>query len=301
MTTVLEGCTMLFDGQSELISPIFVSALYFYPIKSCAGISLEVAEIGPRGIQGDRAFMLIDSAGRFITQREQPRMALIHPAIGEEGGLSVSAQGMPALDIVVNDAGKRYKVGIWKDTCIGVDQGDAIADWFSTFLGASCRLVWMPEDYMRRVNPHYAIGEQDQVGFADGYPFLLISEASLTDLNDRMQRPLPMNRFRPNIVVQGTLPYAEDMWRTIRIGQMTFRIVKPCARCEIPTTDQVTATRSNEPLKTLATYRHAIRGVMFGQNLIHENEGTIRVGDTVEVIEEATRPNFTLKIREKTY
>src|SRR5947209_16396619 len=134
MYTVLEGYNMLFDRQNELISPIFVSALYFYPIKSCASIPLEVANIGPRGIQGDRAFMLVDPSGRFITQREQSRMALIHPAVGEDGGLTVNAPGMPALDIVVNGAGKRYKVGIWKDTCIGVDQGDAIAHWFSTFL-----------------------------------------------------------------------------------------------------------------------------------------------------------------------
>ncbi len=152
---------------------------------------------------------------------------------------------------------------------------------------------------MRRVNPHYAVGEQDQVGFADGYPFLLISEGSLEDLNSRMDHPLPMNRFRPNIVVRGTLPYAEDWWRTICIGQMKLHIVKSCARCEIPTTDQVTATRSKEPLKTLATYRHAVRGVMFGQNLIHEGEGIIRVGDIVEVIEEAAIPNFKLKKQEK--
>jgi uncharacterized protein len=289
----------LFDEQSEPISPIFVSALYLYPIKSCAGIPLEVAEIGPRGIQGDRAFMLVDSSGRFITQREQPCMALIHPEIGKDGGLTVKAPGMPALDIIVNDTGKRYKVGIWKDTCIGVDQGDVITDWFSTFLETPCRLVWMPEDYIRRVDTRYAVGEQDQVGFADGYPFLLISEASLDDLNARMQYPLPMNRFRPNIVVHGTLPYAEDTWREIRIGQMIFRIVKSCARCEIPTTDQDTATRGKEPLRTLATYRQAIRGVMFGQNLLHENEGTIRVGDTVEIVEEAAAPNFILKKRGK--
>ena len=291
---------MSLDRHNELMSPIFVSALYFYPIKSCAGLPLEVAKIGPRGIQGDRAFMLVDSSGRFITQRQQPRMALIHPEIAKNGELTLNAPGMPTLSIVVNDAGERYKVGIWKDTCIGVDQGDTIADWFSTFLEIPCHLVWIPEDCVRRVDPRYALGEQDQVGFADGYPFLLISEASLSDLSSRMAHPLPMNRFRPNIVVQGTLPYAEDTWRTIRIGQIVFRIVKACARCEIPTTDQVTATRSKEPLRTLATYRQAIRGVMFGQNLIHESGGRLRVGDTVEVIEEAAVPNFTLKRRVKT-
>ena len=286
---------MSLDTSNESMSSLFVSALYFYPIKSCAGLPLDVAEIGPRGIQGDRAFMLVDSSGRFITQRQQPRMALIRPTIANDERLAVHAPGMPTLDITVNDIGERYKVGIWKDTCTGVDQGDRIADWFSTFLQMSCRLVWMPQDYVRRVDSRYAVGGQDQVGFADGYPFLLISEASLADLNSRLEYALPMNRFRPNIVVRGTLPYEEDTWRTIRIGQMVLHIVKACARCEIPTTDQATATRGKEPLKTLATYRQGIRGVMFGQNLIHEGEGILRVGDAVEVIEEAAIPNFKLK------
>ena len=286
---------MSLGRHNEPMSPVVVSALYFYPIKSCGGLPLEVAEIGPRGIQGDRAFMLVDASGNFITQREQPRMALIRPAVTNDGRLSINAPGMPTLDITVNEAGKRYRVGIWKDTCIGVDQGDTIADWFSTFLHMPCSLIWMPKDYTRRVDSRYAVGERDQVGFADGYPFLLIPEASLADLNSRMEQPLPMNRFRPNIVVQGSLPYVEDIWRTIRIGQIMFHIVKACARCEIPTTDQNTATRGKEPLKTLATYRHGIRGVMFGQNLIHESQGVIRIGDTVEVIEEAAAPNFRLK------
>lgn len=243
--------------------------------------------------------MLVDPSDRFITQREQPRMALIVPEIQADGTLTVNAPGMPEITMVASEAGKRCEVVIWRDTCTAVDQGDAPSAWFSAFLGAPCRLVSMPQDYTRRVNPHYAISPYDQVGFADGYPFLLISEASLADLNTRLQQPLPMNRFRPNIVVQNTGPYAEDKWRIIRVGHVILRIVKPCARCPIPTTDQATATRGKEPLKTLATYRHAARGVMFGQNLIHENEGIIRVGDAVEVLEEAAMANFTLKVQKK--
>jgi len=292
---------MPFDEKSELVSTTSISELNNYPIKSCAGISLEVAEIGPRGIQGDRALMVVDWEGRFITQRQQPRMALIKPEINEDGSLTVKAPEMPAMVIAANDKGKRGEVVIWRDTCIAVDQGDAPAEWFSAFLGLACRVVSMPEDYVRRVDPRYARREQDQVGFADGYPFLLIAEASLVDLNARLQHPLPMNRFRPNIVVKGTLPYAEDTWRKIRIGQVTFDVVKACARCPIPTTDQATATRGKEPLKTLATYRHATRGVVFGQNLIHANTGKIRLGDTVEVLEKASTPNFALKMREKKY
>jgi hypothetical protein len=290
--------TMPFDNNVSVSAPV-VSALTIYPIKSCAGISLEMARSGPRGFYDDRAYMLVDPSGCFITQREQPRMALIRPVLKECGVLAVQAPGMQEMTIMKTSTGKRHEVIIWKDTCIAIDQGEGVAEWFSTFLGTACRLVRMPEDYTRRVNPRYAVSEHDQVGFSDGYPFLLITKASLDDLNTRLEQPLPMNRFRPNIVVQNTLPYAEDTWRTIRIGNMILHIVKPCARCPIPTTDQVTTRRGKEPLRTLATYRHATRGVMFGQNLIHENEGIIHLGDGVEIVDEAAAPNFTLKKHEK--
>lgn len=290
---------MPFDNNTLSFSTPTVSALTIYPIKSCGGIALETARIGPRGFYGDRAFMLVDSAGCFITQRERPRMALIMPALGEDGVLTVKAPDMQEIAIAATGRGKRREVVIWDDICIAVDQGDAAAEWFSTLLSTECRLVSMPEDYTRHVNPHYAVSEHDEVGFADGYPFLLITEASLDDLNARLEQPIPMNRFRPNIVVRNTLPYAEDRWRKIRIGQTVLHIVKPCARCEIPTTDQVTGRRGKEPLKTLTTYRHAIRGVMFGQNLIHEQEGIMRVDDPAEIIEEAAVPNFTLRSRKR--
>jgi uncharacterized protein YcbX len=281
------------DRKKEPNLAIFVSALYFYPIKSCGGISLEVAKISQRGIRGDRAFMVVDLAGRFITQREQPRMALIRPVIREDGVLTVTAPNMPEISIAADDTGNRYNVEIWDDTCVGVDQGDAIATWFSTCLGIACRVVHMPEDYIRQVNPQYATQEQDQVAFSDGYPLLLLTEASLADLNARMQEPLPINRFRPNIVLEGTLPYVEDTWRKIYIGEVAFYIVKACARCPITTTDQATAVVGKEPLRTLATYRRAQKGVIFGQNLIHAHEGIIRLGDTVEVVEKAATANFT--------
>ncbi|HJT57571.1 MAG TPA: MOSC N-terminal beta barrel domain-containing protein, partial [Ktedonobacteraceae bacterium] len=281
---------MPIDNDMPFSNPV-VSALNIYPIKSCGGIALQEASIGARGFYEDRAYMLIDALGYFITQREQPRMALIRPSFNEDGILTVKAPDMPKVTIIPTQTGKRHEVVIWNDTCIGVDQGNAAATWFSTFLDTECRLVRMPEDYTRAVDPRYSISQHDEVGFADGYPFLLISEASLDDLNARLKQPIPMNRFRPNIVVQNTLPYAEDTWRTIRIGSTVFHIVKSCARCEIPTTDQATANRGKEPLKTLSTYRHAIPGVMFGQNLIHEQEGSIQVGDPVEIIDVAAGPN----------
>lgn len=290
-----ENIAMSIDNAVPFSNPV-VSALNIYPIKSCGGIVLKEARIGPRGFYKDRAYMLIDPFGYFITQREQPRMALITPTFNEDGVLIVKAPGMQEMPITPTNKGTRHEVFIWDDTCIAVDQGDAAA-WFSTFLDTACRLVKMPEDYTRPVDSRYAISQHDEVGFADGFPFLLISAASLNDLNARLKQPIPMNRFRPNIVVQNTLPYAEDTWRTIRIGNIIFHIVKSCARCPIPTTDQETATRGKEPLKTLATYRHAARGVMFGQNLIHEQEGSIGVGDAVEIIDIADGPNFTLKKR----
>ncbi|GHO95131.1 MOSC domain-containing protein [Reticulibacter mediterranei] len=275
---------------------IVVSALNVYPIKSCAGIALDVAQLGPRGIVHDRSFMLVDREGMLITQREEPRMALIRPAISTHGDLTVQATGMQALTISSNQHGPRYPVTVWKYTGDGIDQGDEIAEWFSRFLSINCRLVLFPNDGVRRSNPKYASREQDQVAFADGYPCLLISEASLIDLNTRLEQPLPMNRFRPNIVVSGTEPYAEDTWRMIRIGEVTFDIVKPCDRCVVTTTDQITTQRGKEPLKTLAKYRQATdNGVMFGQNLTYARPGPIRLGDRVEIITQDAMANFALK------
>lgn len=286
---------MSIDRKKEPNLAIFVSALYFYPIKSCGGIALEVAEVSQRGIRGDRAFMVVDLAGRFISQREQPRLALIQPIVKEGGALTVTAPQMLEMPILADDTGRRYNVKIWDDTCVGIDQGDTVAAWFSTFLGIACRVVYMPEDYVRQVDSQYATQEQDQIAFADGYPFLLVTEASLADLNAHMQEPLPVNRFRPNIVLKGTQPYIEDTWRKIYIGEVLFHIVKACARCPITTTDQATAVVGKEPLRTLATYRRTQKGVVFGQNLIHAHKGAIRLGDTVKVVEKAATANFNLR------
>jgi uncharacterized protein YcbX len=245
---------------------------------------LAEAVIGPRGIVGDRSFMLVDADGRFLTQREYARMALIEPRLGHDT-LSLAAPGHDTLSIPVLTNGERGEVTIWRDRSVAVDQGDAAAEWASSFLGATCRLVRIADDAVRAVDRDFAVSDGDQVGFADGYPFLVTTEESLADLNDRMAEALPMNRFRPNIVLSGAEPFAEDDWRRIRIGEIVFAVVKPCARCAITTTDQATAERGKEPLRTLATYRQVPgKGVMFGQNLIHQSTGDIRVGDPVELI-----------------
>jgi uncharacterized protein YcbX len=261
-----------------------VSALYAYPIKSCRGSELESAPVGPRGFLGDRQWMLVTPDGDFLTQREYPRIALIHPR-WDAGQLEISAPGMLHYSLGPVVPGPRRQVAIWRDTCEAVDQGDAAAEWFSTYLGAPCRLVRLADDFTRQVDQRYAPRPTDQTGFADGFPFLIISQASLDDLNSRLSTPLPMNRFRPNLVVTGCGPFAEDTWKVIRVGGIVLDVVKPCARCVITTTDQDTTERGKEPLHTLASYRNVNGKVMFGQNAIHRSEGQLRRGDVVEVLE----------------
>jgi uncharacterized protein YcbX len=260
-----------------------VTGLFIYPVKSCAGTELAQADLGPRGIMHDREYMLVDRNARFLTQRELPRLALIRPLLLEDG-LQLTAETMPRHRLRATEAGPRLDVTVWRDTVAAVDQGDAVADWLSAFLNASVRLVRLPSDSVRLVDPAYAPRPIDQVGFADGYPLLLIAEESLADLNRRLAIPLPMNRFRPNVVVRGWgRPYAEDEWAELRIGSVPFEGVKACARCAITTVDQATAARGNEPLATLAGYRWIERGLLFGQNLVHASEGRIRVGDRLTV------------------
>jgi uncharacterized protein YcbX len=266
---------------------MLVSQVNIYPIKSCAGITLDAAEIGSRGFVHDRRWLIVDQDWSFLTQREIKEMALIHPSV-DPNCLHLSAPNSSGFDLAVDQDGRHVEVTIWKDSGVGaVDQGDEVARWLTEFLRHKVRLVRFADDYTRQVDQKYALHESDQVGFADGYPFLIVSEESLADLNTRLDEQLPMNRFRPNIVVRATdEPYAEDGWRTIRIGDVLFDIVKPCARCAITTTNQVTGQRGKEPLRTLATYRQGPKGSpLFGQNATHRSLGTIQTGTPVEVLE----------------
>jgi uncharacterized protein YcbX len=266
-----------------LANDVIVTGLYCYPVKSCAGTPLDRAELGPRGILHDREFMVVGRDYRFLTQRELPRLALIRPTRTVES-LLLDAPGFSPLEQRVTD-GPRYDVVVWRDTVAAVDQGDAVATWFSEFLDTPVRLVRLASDVVRHVDPVFAKRATDQVGFADGYPLLLISEESLADLNTRLESPLPMNRFRPNVVVRGWgSPYAVDAWAEVCIGSVRFDVVKACARCVTTTTDQATAERGTEPLATLAKYRRVPRGVLFGQNLLHAALGTLSVGDRLQVL-----------------
>lgn len=266
-------------------SGVFLSELHVYPIKSAAGIPLDSASVDERGIHLDRRWMVVDAAGDFVSQREAPRLALIQVSIGPDG-LTVWAPGVIPLEVpMIPGAGKRTLATVWADTVEALRVGEEADRWFGEFLGARCRLVYLPDDSIRPVDPDYG-RPRDRVGLADGFPFLLISEASLQDLNGRLEDPLSMNRFRPNLVVRGCGPFAEDGWRRVRIGEVEFRVVKPCARCKITTVDQATAATGKEPLRTLATYRKVGSNVLFGQNLIGDSiEGSLRVGDTVQILD----------------
>jgi hypothetical protein len=261
-----------------------VSALYRYPIKSCKGHALPEAPTDARGIAGDRGMMIVDINNEFITQREMPRMALIEPVMRGDV-VTLRAPGMEELSFTPSNDGRRVEARVWKSVCVAVDQGNDAALWLQEFLAAPVRLVRMADGFKRSLNPQYARSEHDQTGFADGYPFLLISQASLDDLNARLASPVPMNRFRPNIVVEGCAPFAEDGWRDFRIGDIRMAGVKLCPRCPIPTIDQERGQVSGrEPIKTLATFRTINQQVMFGQNVIAANTGVLRVGDVVEVM-----------------
>jgi len=264
---------------------ITLSGLYIYPIKSLKGIALEEAGIERRGLQFDRRWMLVDEENTFITQREYPRMATIALELQAEG-LRASAEGMEDLLIpYIPENQARAPVTVWTSTCEAAFVSERADEWFGRFLQSSCRLVYMPDDVRRAVNPLYAVN-QDIVSFADGYPFKLIAEATLDDLNERLQEPVPMNRFRPNFVLSGAVALAEDEWKTVSIGDTIFHVVKDCERCQITTIDQDEGVRTGkEPLKTLATYRTTDNKILFGQYLIAEGVGNrLRVGDSLKII-----------------
>ena len=251
-----------------------------------AGISLQQAVVTNTGFEHDRRWMLIDENNRFISQREANEMALMKIAVAEDG-LAVTYKQERMLVPFNNgpntDKG-RTTVTVWDDTC-GAEYVNPVVDqWFSDILGLKCRLVYMPDDVKRIVDQRYA-PEHSVTSFSDAYPYMIIGQASLDDLNSRLDESLPMNRFRPNIVFTGGLPFEEDLMANITIGSINFYGVKLCARCIMTTINQDNASRGKEPLKTLASYRQKNNKIYFGQNLIHEGSGIISVGDTLEVLE----------------
>jgi uncharacterized protein len=260
-----------------------LSGIYVYPIKSAGGIALETATVVERGLQYDRRWMIVDAKGKFLTQRQLPRLSLISVRISLSH-LVVDAPDMPTIRLPLQpNSDYRLPVQIWKGRCEAVHAGEDAARWFSHFLNLSCQLVYMPKESSRHVRAQYAVNNE-AVSFADAFPFLLTSEASLADLNKRMTAPVPMHRFRPNLVVTGGEAFAEDCWQQIRISSITFYLVKPCARCSTVMVNQATGVREKEPIATLARFRKRSGKVYFGQNLVHEGRGVLRLADKVVIV-----------------
>ncbi|HEY7671130.1 MAG TPA: MOSC N-terminal beta barrel domain-containing protein [Gammaproteobacteria bacterium] len=260
-----------------------VSAINIYPIKSCRGFSVPEAEVEARGLAGDRRYMLVDANGKFLTQREHTRMALIDVHATRDG-YRVEAPGQPPLEIPhALASGVESEVRIWRDTVPATLAGEDINIWFSQYLGFACGLVYQALDQHRPVT-NDAAEFDDEVSFADGAPILLISTGSLADLNGRLAAPVTMDRFRPNIVVEAP-PFIEDSWRSIAIGSAELAVAWQCGRCILPTIDPATGVKHprGEPLETLRSYRRVGPKIMFGQNVIPRKRGTIRVGDSVRV------------------
>lgn len=259
-----------------------ISELFIYPVKSLGGISVSNAALTDRGLEYDRRWMLVDKDYRFITQRELPQMALLQATLTGEGLL---VQHKDKNDHFFHipfepEPKESCMVTVWEDHCRALPVSSQADEWFSEMLSVSCKLVYMPDTTKRLVEGRYARNEEI-TSFSDGYPLLLIGQASLDDLNKKLSSPLSMNRFRPNIVFTGGTPYQEDQMEHFSIAGISFSGVKPCARCTITTIDQVTAAKGKEPLAILSSYRRRENNVYFGQNLLFKGEGRLTVGDLI--------------------
>lgn len=261
-----------------------VSELFIYPVKSLGGIAVYSAMITSTGFQYDRRWMLVDEHNCFISQREIPLLALLQTSITTEGIKVQHKHTYESFTIPFQpQKQERIDVQIWDDMCEAQLVSEEADQWFSAVLSFPCRLVYMPDDSIRKVDTEYAF-RNEITAFSDGFPFLLIGQSSLDDLNNRLAEPLPINRFRPNIVFTGGDAFEEDMLDHLIINGVHFFVVKPCARCTITTTDQQTSDKGKEPLATLSTYRRKDNNIYFGQNLLHNGGGMINAGDKIEVV-----------------
>lgn len=267
------------------MNPLRISEIWIYPIKSLRGIPLERAQVRGKGLRYDRRWMLIDKNNVAMTQRIYPKMALFTPGIVDEK-IAVTFGKPNEVNVSVNfstsipQAYNPITARIWDDEVEVVEVNPDISQWFSHHLETACRLVAFPEENERQVNRNYSINNE-QVSLADAYPFLIIGQRSLDDLNARLTQTVPMNRFRPNFVFTGGEAFIEDNWKNLSIGKVPFAAVKKSDRCVLTTVNQETAEKGAEPLRTLSGYRKIGNAVYFGQNLVALKEGEVRVGDSV--------------------
>jgi hypothetical protein len=272
------------SSSVPLDSDVHIAGLAIYPIKGCRGVSLSEIEVDRLGPVGDRRLMLVDERNQFLSQREVPELATLVPALDGDR-IRVTGCDGAALTLDVDLDGPLRSVSVWaKEGLLAADQGDQAAAWFTRALRLTCRLVAFGPSTINRVDPAYSPRPDAETSFTDGYPIMAVVEESLDDLNRRLTEPVPMQRFRPSVVVSGTAAWSEDDWRVISLGEVICDAVKPCARCVVTTTDQLTGAQhpAQEPLRMLAGFR-TIRGMgaIFGQNLVPRNTGILRVGDIV--------------------
>lgn len=258
-----------------------VQSLFIYPVKSLAGIQVPAFELDDFGPSGDRRWMIVDEQGRFVTQRTLPRLALITTELaGHVAKITIPGEGTFALE----PGSAKFQVRVWRDDVAASPGQEQVDSALSRFCAQPLRLVYMPDSTYRRVDPE-RLADSRRVGFADGFPLLVVNQSSLDELNGRLERPVDIRRFRPNIVVSGAEPWAEDDWRSLQAGEVGFQVVKPCSRCVLTTVDPDTGVKDSgtQPLKTLSTYRRTPEGVIFGQNAVHQRKGRVAVGDRVVI------------------
>lgn len=258
---------------------IVLADICVYPVKALRGVHLRRAVVAPQGLVDDRRWVIVDRDGQFVSQRTHPALARVAAQVSPNG-LVLTAPDQPQLAVAYPTGEDRAMIRVWRDEVSAAVAAPTADRWLTHVLGESCRLVWMDAACRRPLTG--AEGASGSVSFADGYPCLLANEASLADLNERLATPVPMDRFRANLVVSGTHAFAEDDWTRLTIGEVVLRAAGPCARCTVTTVDQVSGHRTGpEPLRTLATYRQSEKGVLFGLNLVVERPGVVQVGDRV--------------------
>ncbi|MEL1239494.1 MOSC domain-containing protein [Flavobacterium flavipallidum] len=264
-----------------------LSEIWIYPVKSLAGIPLEESKVTKRGLEYDRRWMLVDEKGVFVTQRKYPELVLFEPKI-EGTFLSIYhkdiSKGSVRFPLSQKEERLLTEVMVWEDAVQAVEVDEEVSAWFSGILGFKVRLVYMPEESERKVDPDYSISPDDITSFSDGFPFLLIGKSSLDDLNSRLEEAVSIRRFRPNFVFTGGEAYEEEKWREFTIGTLPFYGVKPCGRCVMTTVDPEKGVFSGkDPLYTLSTYKKVGNKVIFGQNVIAAQEGLLQIGDIVNI------------------
>ncbi|WP_242692060.1 MOSC domain-containing protein [Aridibaculum aurantiacum] len=283
---------LLYLHRLYLYQMLTVSEIFIYPIKSLGGVSVTSAQVTDRGFMHDRRWMLVDEENVFMSQRSFSTMALLQVQLKDDGLQVFHKKTEESIFIPYEPTGSQLRVEVWSDKCKAMEVSTEVSEWFSIMLSRKCRLVYMPDASRRRVDSRYATNKEI-TSFSDAYPFNVVGQSSLDHLNSRLKEPVSIDRFRPNLVITGGAPFEEDEWKHFTINNISFFGVKLCARCVVTTINQQEAIQGKEPLTTLASYRQFQKKIYFGQNLVHDGEGLVQVGDQVQ-LQERKKARFTL-------